>query len=151
MLLVWGLLGLPFPQWTSPSQRPGRVLQFAAAVQLAILAILNIPGVISRVFPNFPWVPYSVPFLSLGAQYLFYLGLCLSLYPWVAPSVAGVPPSSSAGQAAVDGAAASPGKPSGHRRRGSVTSQTSKEADPTAGSKVRRPQSTSEKERVTHA
>ena len=135
MLLVWGLLGLPFPQWTSPSQRPGRVLQFAAAVQLAILAILNIPGVISRVFPNFPWVPYSVPFLSLGAQYLFYLGLCLSLYPWVAPSVAGAP--SPAGQAAIVGAPASPGKPSGHRRRGSVASQASKEADPTAVAKVR--------------
>ena len=85
-LLVWGLLGVPFPQWRWPAQLPGRVLQALMAVELVVLAVLNIPGVLPAAPPMAPWVPYDVPFLSLGAQYLFFLGLAASLHRWVAPS-----------------------------------------------------------------
>jgi len=86
VLLLWGLLGLPFPQWTAPSKIPGRLLQLGAAVHLVIVAILCIPGVLDSPPEAFPWVPYEVPFLSLGAQYLFFVGLAVSFFPWGTPT-----------------------------------------------------------------
>lgn len=106
LLLLWGLLGLPFPQWTAPSKIPGRLLQLGAAVHLVIVAVLCIPGVLDSPPEAFPWVPYGVPFLSLGAQYLFFVGLAVSFFPWGTPTQSRPAPAA-APATAIDAAPAS--------------------------------------------